>query len=83
MADRVKLKLTEAQASALKQAAMSGSAIFYYSKRDVTMKALSRKGFAEWNSQIGSKYGKSFWWINDAGMDAGRALLASSGKTEE
>ena len=62
------VKLSKTQINVLKQA-INGSRLNRCYRTDRTMRALERYGFATFTSQLGTKYGKDYWWITDAGMD--------------
>lgn len=56
---------------------LSGPRIVYRNKRDSTMAALHKRGFAEFTSNIGAKYARPSWYITDAG----RAALSARTRT--
>ena len=60
------MKLSPAQKAVLERA----ERVICRSEHDATMMALARKGFAEWHSALGHRYGRPSWWITDAGRAA-------------
>lgn len=62
------MRLSKTQLAVLKEA-LQGSRLNRYSEEDRTMRALQRYGFATFTSQLGTKYGRDYWWITDAGIE--------------
>ena len=62
------IRLSKAQQSVLLRALEKRERVIYGTRGDTTLHVLARHGFANWESNVGNKYGKPYWWITDDGM---------------